>query len=475
MTDGGTWAGVVRVSHMGARRTSDPGFHSERDQIRALEEAAAKAGGRLDVLPSELDVSGGLPLAERPSLLAAVQGVEQGRYRGIIVAYQSRLGRDVEQEEAVWRRVEAAGGRIILALEGTDGGTVDGRMIRRIRGAMNHAERERHAERFEHLREQATMAGIWQRRQAPKGYQRDPATRRLIPDQDAPLVREAFEARAQGATIVQVAKMLRMTPGGARHLLASRAYLGELKVGAHVNPAAHPPIVSEELHARVQQLRSTRPPAAAGPALLAGLARCAGCGHVMTRPRSGVYGCAVHHSLADCPEPAAITARILEAHVEAIVLPHLARAAAIPGADRAYEAAMREAREAAAETAAFLAALDTAGVGVQEAAAAIRQRKQAEHDAQAKAARLRPSVMAATDAARLWSDWTIPQRAHALRGFLEAVIVARAGRGQRVPVGDRVRVVLDGAGLFAPRTYGQAIPVQACWPDDGHPMVLGVT
>src|SRR4051794_32706658 len=111
-----TWAGVVRVSHMGARRSGADDFHSERDQIAAMRQAVEKIGGTLAVLPSELDVSGGLPLEQRPSLRAAVEGVESGLYGGVVVAYQSRLGRDVEQEEAVWRRVEAAGGHILLAL-----------------------------------------------------------------------------------------------------------------------------------------------------------------------------------------------------------------------------------------------------------------------------------------------------------------------------------------------------------------------
>src|SRR5258705_138533 len=104
----GTLAGLVRVSQMGDRKADADNFHSERDQVSALKGGAEKAGMRLDLLPSELDVSGGLPIDRRPSLKAAVEGVESGKYAGIIVAYQSRLGRDVEIEESVWRRVERA-------------------------------------------------------------------------------------------------------------------------------------------------------------------------------------------------------------------------------------------------------------------------------------------------------------------------------------------------------------------------------
>ncbi|PTL60649.1 recombinase family protein, partial [Paraconexibacter algicola] len=179
------WAGVVRVSHMGARRSGADDFHSERDQVAALERAVARLGGDLELLPAELGVSGGLPLADRPSLLAAVEGVEAGRYRGIVVAYQSRLARDTLEEELIHRRVEAVGGSVQFATGAVDGATIDGRLQRRLLGAFNAAERERHVERFADLREAATRAGIWQRRQTPAGYRRDPDTRRLVPDDRA--------------------------------------------------------------------------------------------------------------------------------------------------------------------------------------------------------------------------------------------------------------------------------------------------
>ena len=196
---------------------------------------------------------------------AAVEGVERGRYEGVMVAYQSRLGRDVEIEEGIWRRVERAGGRIVLALDGIDATTVDGKMVRRIRSAINHAERERHAERFENLREWATAAGIWQRRQTPGGYLKDPDTRKLVPDgpvgdDGLPIpgrgrageVRAAFQRRGAQESVLILARGLGMTPTGVRRLIANRVYLGELRVGRNVNPAAHPPLVTEDEWAAAQ-------------------------------------------------------------------------------------------------------------------------------------------------------------------------------------------------------------------------------
>ena len=186
-------------------------MHTDRDQVEAIE-GATPPGDDLKMLPPELDVSGGLPLDQRPSLSLAVEGVENGTYIGIIVAYQSRLFRNVEEEEAVWRRVEAAGGEVLLALEGIDTSTVAGRMTRRIKAAINTAEREEHAERFERLRERATAAGVWQRRQTPTGYSKDPDTRRLVPDDRVDDVHGAFEAAIAGKDMTEIARGLGMTP-----------------------------------------------------------------------------------------------------------------------------------------------------------------------------------------------------------------------------------------------------------------------
>jgi hypothetical protein len=93
-------------------------------------------------------VSGGLPLEQRPSLLAAVDGVERGDSAGIIVGYLSRLGRNVREQLRTYDRVHAAGGRIIVAQEGIDARTRGGRLQRNILAAIHEDEREAHVDRL---------------------------------------------------------------------------------------------------------------------------------------------------------------------------------------------------------------------------------------------------------------------------------------------------------------------------------------
>src|ERR671914_131360 len=374
------FAGVVRVSHMGRRKEDAPDFHSKRDQVKAMRDAARDLGVELKILPAELSIGGGEPLDRRPSMRAAVEGVERGSYEGVMVAYQSRLGRDVEIEEGIWRRVERAGGRIVLALDGIDATTVDGKMVRRIRSAINHAERERHTERFENLREWATAAGIWQRRQTPGGYIKAPETRKLVPDGPvgddglpipgqgrAGQVRAAFQRRGAQESVLTLARGLGMTPTGVRRLIANRVYLGELRVGRHVNPAAHPPLVTEDEWAAAQAPQIVRPPRSDRPvALLAGLARCRSCGHIMSRSSNRsrpTYLCRPTHSDGRCPRPTGITLTIIEEYVTTIVLAELAKLTT-RGAGRNGDlaAARRAVRAAERELAAYLEGVQAAGL-----------------------------------------------------------------------------------------------------------------
>ncbi len=467
------WACLIRVSHMGSRRSSDESFHSERDQRAAIHRAVQRLGGEAVYLPAELNVSGGLTLTQRPALLAAVQGVEAGTYRGILVAYQSRLAREPRVEEEIHARVEAAGGSVQFATGSIDGATVDGRLQRRLLGAFNAAERERHVERFEELRESATRAGVWQRRQTPTGYRKG-ADRHLEPDDRAGDVRRAFHARAAGAPLVRVADALGMTPSGARQLLRNRVYLGELHVGRHANPAAHPAIVTVE-EWEAAQVTVPRPPRSGVPVLLAGLVVCSGCGHRMSRS-GATYACAVRHSRARCPEPAGITVRRLDEHVEAIALHALGQVSA---ASAQTTSAIEEARNAVAaarrELAAYLEAVSAADVGAEAFGLGARQRRDALEHALNTERRARPvAQVLGGDVVKAWDGLSVHERNVVLRGLLEVVVVRRVGRGGRtVAVSERVRVLAHGHGtrdsIGAPEV---GLDVRPFWPDDGVEGVL---
>lgn len=481
----GSWAGIVRVSHMGARRSEAEDFHSERDQVKAMQDAVNRLGGTLEILPAELGVSGGRDLEDRPALKAAVEGVERGRYTGIIVAYQSRLTRNPRLEEEIFDRVAKAGGAIHFALDGFDTTTINGTLMRRFKSAINAHAREEHVERFANLRQWATEAGIWQRRQTPTGYRRDPETRRLVPDDRADDVRAAFRARATGASISEIARRMNMTTAGIRHLLANRVYLGELHVGPDINLSAHPPLVSEDEFLAAQSAVGVKPARKNfdAPALLAGLVRCQGCGMAMTRGGNGravVYACRGRHSAGYCEAPASIVAHRVDNHVTGIALHALAAFSARPVSDRkALDASRDRLRDAERELAAFLAGVSAAGLDPADFAAAARQRREAVDLAREEVGRAAGRVLPVVDGdpVALWDVLSVEQRSRLLRGLIEAVVVRKVGKGGRVvAVEDRVRVIRRDAGLVAAPLRGGVANVFGPLPfpalDD--PAVLGV-
>lgn len=476
------WAGIVRVSHMGERVAGADNVHADREQVQAVERYARAHGARVEFLPPELSVSGGKPINQRPSLKAAIEGVEAGVYDGIVVAYLSRLTRSRSGLE-IWERVEAAGGSVHCAAENLDTSTANGRFIRDVHLANAVREREEHVDRFELRAEVATLAGIWQRRQVPTGYVKDPATRRLVPSDDAPRVRQAFLDRAAGRPLVGIAADLGLSPNGARYLLRNRVYLGELRVRKYVNLAAHPALVTIDEWEAAQSARRTRPARTSEPAaLLAGLVRCAGCGHVMSRSAGGgnrlVYGCSIHKSAGRCPEPASITLRRLDEYVSRFAVLKLAEHAATftPTTDQLTDARARL-DAARRDLAVFLEVTGSAGLDANTLGAGVKQRQDAIRGAERDVAALTVGdrVPVVDDPQALWDSLDVSERAQLLRGLVEAVVVRRVGRGNLTRVGDRVRLIRQGAGLFGVKAGSEvALPLRRVWPDGDDDVVAGV-
>lgn len=464
------WAGYIRVSHVGGR-TGDR-FRSPSDQAQAIKEWANRRDEPIVILPPELDESGGR--ADRPILTDAVRRIEHGEFRGLVVAYLSRAGRSVRHMLELWDRIEQAGGEIHAVAENIDTSTPAGRLTRTMLAAIAEHELDLHRERFEVLRAEATKAGIWQRRQTPRGYRRDPDTRRLVPDKDAPLVRRAYEARLAGATWSDLARMLRMTTTGARRLIGNRVYLGELRVGRCVNTRAHPPLVEPEIWHAAQQTSVARPPRSGQLALLAGLVRCAGCGHMMSRTdqkRAVVYQCHGWHSAGKCPAAASITMHRLDAYVEQVALANMARLqASSTHDDSALKTAQAKLNEAEAELAAYLQAVSAADVGPEAFAAGAKTRRERVDEARARFTRLiaaAPAGDVSGDIIERWPTLTVKQRNHLLRHLIEAIIVRKAGRGVLIPPAQRVRIIAHGAGIITPyRGGGRPMPIQSVWVDD---------
>lgn len=476
----GKLAGYLRVSHVGGRKD----LRSPEEQTTEIATWAKAHGHEVEFLPPELDQKG--TDAGRVIFRQAVEGVKAGRYSGLVVAYLSRAGRDLRLMLDLWDEVESAGGTFYSARENIDASTPNGKLQRNIRASIDQHELEERRDGFERATKGAVERGIWQRRQTPRGYDRDPETRRLIPNADADSVRDAAERFLGGDRLVNIARDLGMTPGGIRAMLRNRVYLGELKVRSYVNTEAHEAILEPGMFEAVQAKlgAASRPPRSTSAAamLLAGLARCASCGHVMTRARSHadlVYRCPKNHSGATCPQPTAISCRRIDPYVEEIAVGELERMRVRASAASGTEDAQREVAAAEAELSSYLEAVDMAGISASDAAAGMRLRRErvdaARERLRGELART-PSLPAIEGGADIWPDLASAERNELLRSLLAAVAVRPVGAGAKVPVADRVRVFRYGADLRLPhgRIGIAAGIVPIPWRDIDGVDVLGV-
>jgi DNA invertase Pin-like site-specific DNA recombinase len=474
------WVGYCRVSFVGGR--SGDSFRSPTDQADAIREWVARRGDTVEILEPELDESGGN--ADRPILTRAIEGIESGRWDGLVVAYLSRASRSTRHLLEMWERIENAGGQVVAVAENIDTSTPTGRMQRTMLAAIAEHELDQHRERFANLRAHATAAGIWQRRQVPIGYKKDPQTRRLIPSEDAPRVAKAFADRIAGKSLTDIGRDLSRTSSGVRAMLRNRVYLGELHVGENVNTEAHPPIIDLPTFEAVQSLRQMRPARSdMQPSLLAGIIRCQSCGHVMRRGKSGgstpAYTCHGTHSLGRCPRPVGIIERKANEYVLSCVRAEMETWKIAASRSRGGTEGLRDKKaRAEAELAAYLEATQAAGIGIADFADGAKLRRKAVDDAAAElesAVRVLPIEATFDSGADALDVLDVRRKNQLLRGLLDAVVVAPVGHGANVPAAERVRIFAAGTLPPVRKVDGITIPIEALpFPAADDERLLGV-
>jgi DNA invertase Pin-like site-specific DNA recombinase len=437
------WLGYTRVSRVGERAETlvSPELQAERIRTYA---AARKLS--LEMLEAELDVSGGD--MERPILSEAIASIERGEAAGIIVAQLDRLSRaGILETHRIIQRVEVAGGKVIAVAENFDDATPEGRMGRNVMLALGEMQLDRVRLGFEQARRQAVERGIWPAPYVPLGYRRGPE-RRLVPDGPS-VVRRAFEARAAGEPWTKVGRILGRGPQGAQILIRNRVYLGEVGMmiaGALVrNSNAHPAIVPRSLW-EAAQLHYPRPPKGkGGPALLAGLVRCAGCRRLMT-PSARAYNCVPSNNAAGrCPAPASINRGPIEKFVCDAVLAALRVQASGKARTDQTEQASQTLAEAEAELAAYQRAMSVADLGAEHFAVGMRQRVEAVEEGREELGRARGRSEGERLIAEPWEGLGVMDRRHVLRSALDVVWVRSSGK-RTVPITERVKLIASGHG-----------------------------
>jgi DNA invertase Pin-like site-specific DNA recombinase len=126
---------------IGYRRvsTTEQGLGLEAQQS-AIDAAVVRLGLSLGATFTDAGLSGGLPLEQRPGLLAALDGLRKGDT--LMVAKRDRLGRDVLNVALIARLVERKSARIVSAAgEGTDADDPASMLMRQIIDVFSQYER----------------------------------------------------------------------------------------------------------------------------------------------------------------------------------------------------------------------------------------------------------------------------------------------------------------------------------------------
>jgi len=480
--------GYIRVSRVGGRVGES--FISPEVQREQIEMWAKLMSAQIIEWHTDLDQSGGT--MARPAFQQAYERVLRKETGGLVVAKLDRFARSAADAGQVVRKILDAGGVFASAAERIDPTTPFGKFGLTIMFAMAELEYDRIAENWNEARARAISRGRHLR--APFGY-RVGDEGRLVPDENAELVREMFSQRAAGTGYSELAAWMnercspprgkQWTMATLRSLIKRRAYLGEAHHGEYVHPDAHERLVTPDLwQAAQRRVLASRPPRGE-PGLLAGLVRCAACRYSM-RPQASnpknrgkrlrQYRCFIHHAAGECPAPASIVREKLESYVVAEFAAHLGDLAgqtlvSAPEVEGAHE----RLQDAQSELAAFRDDLRIRSVlgqdgflaGLEARTAALTAAQQALDRAQAGSPP--PDLGASLDD---WENLSILERRALLRSGIDCIIVRRAKF--KIPMNERVRILWHGeAPDDLPRPGGTTNVLRPFdWPDD--PLSTGV-
>jgi DNA invertase Pin-like site-specific DNA recombinase len=494
----------ARISQEGARTKE------EVEEQLAIYEAACRmwadrSGVEIDLVVRESDVSGETVVDER-GLGGLLERVENGESAGVLTPNVERFGRDTVEGCVAWKRIHDAKGRLVFVNDGIDSKNPEHQTFFEMRLVFASDFLRRQKKQFlERNQNAAKVKKLYLACKPPVGYYRDHNTGRIAPHPKLkPLITKAFEKRAEGQTCRAIAEWLKVeggeievpnpkklknrragepetvmplaliTENGVRHLLRSRAYLGEATVQSgergkpEIIPNAHQRMVSDRLWEEAQAAGGggyhPNTGRLSSQVRLSGLVYCSGCGKRLKVGGSGKgqepsYLC----TRPDCPARAGIRATGLDAWVQGVLQdaviagePHVT--AVLSGDDR-FQRALEAVEQAREELDFYRANIKVTDVGRDAWLADVAIRQAALDTARAELKGIPktkkpysgPYPGASADAIGAAMDRDASAR------LVRKVVVKPVGRGRRVHPAERVEVWLVGA--EAPLDVASVTPV----------------
>jgi len=352
----------ARVSRVGGRDVeAEGGTAAEQvERCRSQLQASGLKAGKVFI---DKDESGGKE--SRPGFDQALARVESDESGGIIVLKLSRFGRN-RRVPLLIEQIEAWGGTLISVEEKLDTSTPMGKFAVDILAAVNTLYLEQVKDQWARTKSRVRAKGIHIGSPAA-GYLQQADGTLAVDEAAAPVIRRAFELRANGASFAQVARLLseqgvRTSKGrgtwsvpAARALIQNDSYLGD---------ETHEEIVPRWLWKKAQPKSGVARVRGEGHVLGQGLCRCGTCGSGLVRSNTG--GSRKKYVTLRCPKPklecsagASISYPLAEDWILSVAFSHLGPIIKDDGRGEAEIEAARarveEAREALSEVEAILA------------------------------------------------------------------------------------------------------------------------
>lgn len=207
----------------------------------------------------------------RPGLHAALAAARSGRIDVLLVLKVDRFSRRQRDLVALVEELTGLGVAFVSATEAFDTSTPAGRAMLQMLGTFAEFEREMIIDRVVAGMERHAAAGRWPGGVRPDGYHLDPATKRLVVDEErAPVVREIFDLYTSKRLGTRaIANLLnerraRTRTGGPwsahtiRWLLTNPAYLGQVTFRDTTVQNAHPAIIDPATFTAAERLLAAR-------------------------------------------------------------------------------------------------------------------------------------------------------------------------------------------------------------------------
>lgn len=327
MTTENVMDGYVRVSVVGGR-TGDR-FQSPDAQREAIAAWANLHGVTIAMWHEDLDQSGGT--MDRPGIRAIRERIDQEQTGGIVVARLDRFARTLVGGLTVIRELHEQGARVVSVSEAIDPATPMGRAMLGLLLLMAEWHRDQADEHLAASQQRAASAGRFPGR-PPYGYRKTTRGFVEVDEDTAAVAQRIFRERAAGVGWREIARDLEHdsipSPTGRQQWARSTLYgiiQSEGPLGVFVGMRglrvedAWPAIVDRDLWLAANAVKGVRDnDRVHHDRLVAGLARCAGCRHVLVRttnPEGYVsYGC----TRSGCDGRASIGAVLLDEHVRTV-------------------------------------------------------------------------------------------------------------------------------------------------------------